>query len=154
MRCHRVSSLIIVSLCSMFSACSYIAPYPGECGQRITTPDNNCPNISGIYFNSGPDQNSNTNYLYDKIASEGIVGTHECTDCPVLIQWIGSNHNVLLIQLLKYSIRKDWNVEAEKTLKRSKSDFICSKGRLKSNLKKEPKKLLKESSVRVLEDSI
>jgi hypothetical protein len=125
---HLTSNLMLILLYLMIGGCSAIFTYPDKWGQRIKKPDNECPDISGVYYNQGFTQTKIQNYLYDKITSEGVLGTHECTDCPVFIEWLDKNQNDLHIQLFKRDKKRDWILEEETILKRTDNDFICSEG--------------------------
>jgi hypothetical protein len=105
--------------------CSSIHTYPENWTKRVTDSEHECPDISGVYNNSGVTSRTSGSgsYLYDKITNEGIAGTHECA-CEVVLQWTRSNRDELVVTLRDYA---GTTVE-ETLLDRAKGDFSCKDG--------------------------
>jgi len=117
--------LVALTIASTLSGCAFKFDntYPEHWPEPISVETGGCPDISGIYFNleNEPHYRSK-DYLFDLITGEGIWGGHECSRCPVKLEWRNSQRRILRVTLFDESLESPKIV----TLNSSQDDFVCS----------------------------
>ena len=125
--CRAGPSVSALAICSVFvlhgCAFKFDDTYPEHWPEALSVEPDGCPDISGTYFNLENEPHFRSkDYLFDLITGEGIWGGHECSRCPVQLEWQNPERSILRVTLCDESEQSPEVV----TLNSSQDDFYCS----------------------------